>query len=540
ARPRRGGAPPPPPPTALTVTLAAAPPPPAGPPPRRHTQDVLARVQERLRAQTATDGPLVFVTRHAMAVTGEETPDPAGAAIWGLVRAVLAEHPGQFALVDTDGTEESRAALRTLDVSGEPQSAVRGGVLHIPRLVVARATAAGRPKWDPRGTVLLTGATGALGELVARHLVTEHGVRNLLLLSRRGPQAPGAAELAQELTALGAAVTQAPCDVSDRAALAEQLARIPGTAPLTAVVHLAGVLDDAASDSMTPSQLDRVLGPKADAAWHLHELTAGTELSAFVLYSSVVGTLGNAGQANYAAANAFLDALAAGRKAAGLPALALAWGPWEVGMAGKLAETDLRRFRRNGMVPLSAKQGVDLFDAALARHEASLVPVVLDRTAIEQQDSPPVLLRGMVEPRAERVEEDAVPPVLKRLAGLDRADQVDELRALLLSTAAVVLGYPDADDIDADMSFQEIGFDSLSGVEFRNHVKQDTRIQIPPTVIYNYPTPAALAERLWELLFAPDAQDGEQRDDEDAAAEEAEEELDSMDAADLIERVFSE
>ncbi|MBL1099164.1 type I polyketide synthase [Streptomyces coffeae] len=509
---------------------------------RRHAQEVLARVQERLREETSADEPLVFVTRQAVAVTGEETPDPSGAAVWGLVRAVMAEHPGRFALVDADGTEESCASLKALDVSGEPQLAVRGGVVHVPRLVAAEATTVERPEWDPEGTVLLTGATGALGELVARHLVTEYGARNLLLLSRRGPQAPGAAELAEELTALGAEVTQVPCDVSDRAALAEQLARIPRTAPLTAVVHLAGVLDDAASESMTPQALDRVFGPKADAAWHLHELTRETGLSSFVLYSSVVGTLGNAGQANYAAANAFLDALAAGRKTAGLPALSLAWGPWEVGMAGELAEADLRRFRRNGMVPLSAEQGMDLFDAALTRQAAasSTVAVVLDRAALRQQDSVPVLLRGMVGPRPERVEENAEPPVLKRLAGLSREEQVDELQALLLSTAAVVLGYPDADDIDADMTFQEIGFDSLSGVEFRNQVKQDTGIQIPPTVIFNYPTPAALAARLWELLFTQDDQDGEDRDDEDAAADEAEEEFDSMDVADLIERAFAE
>ncbi|WP_432040560.1 type I polyketide synthase [Streptomyces cucumeris] len=507
---------------------------------RRHAQEVLARVQERLREETSADGPLVFVTRQAVAVTGDETPDPAGAAVWGLVRAVMAEHPGRFALVDTDGIEESSAALKTLDLSGEPQLAVRGGVVHVPRLIPAEVTAAERPEWDPRGTVLLTGATGDLGGLVARHLVTEYGARNLLLLSRRGPLAPGAAELAQELTALGADVTQVPCDVSDRESLAGHLARIPRTAPLTAVVHLAGVLDDAASESLTPQALDRVFGPKADGAWHLHELTKDMGLSSFVLFSSIVGTLGNAGQANYAAANAFLDALAAGRKATGLPALSLAWGPWEMGMAGRLAEADLRRFRRNGMVPLSAEQGVELFDAALTRQTASTVPVVLDRAALRQQDSVPVLLRGMVEPRPERVEESAEPPALKRLAGRAREEQVDELQALLLSTAAVVLGYPDADGIDADMTFQEIGFDSLSGVEFRNQVKQDTGVQIPPTVIFNYPTPAALAVRLWELLFTQDTPDGEEQNAEDTAEAEAEEEFDSMDVADLIERAFAE
>ncbi|WP_340560324.1 type I polyketide synthase [Streptomyces sp. GSL17-111] len=512
---------------------------------RRCAQDVLARVQERLRAKTPGRGPLVIVTRRAVAVSADETPDPSGAAVWGLVRAVLAEHPGRFALVDTDGTEESLRTLETLDVVAEPQLAVRGGLVRVPRLVAApaRSAQAAPPAWDAGGTVLVTGAGGALGRLAVRHLVAEHGVRHLLLLSRRGPDAPGAAELAEELTALGAVVTQAACDVSDREALAEQVARVPETAPLTAVVHLAGVLDDAVAESMTPQQLDRVFAPKADAAWHLHELTRDLGLTAFVLYSSVVGTLGNAGQANYAAANAFLDAVAAGRRAEGWPALSLAWGPWELGMAGTLSEADLSRFRRGGMVPLSAARGTALFDAALTREPATVVPVALDREALRQRDTVPVLLRDMVDSRPQPAAEVAEPPVLARLAGLSQEEQVDELRSLLLSTAAEVLGYPDADDIDADMSFQEIGFDSLSGVEFRNQVKQDTGIQIPATVIFNYPTPAALAERLWDLLFTQDAaeeRDGENAADAEDAEDAADEEFDTMDVDDLIERVFAE
>ncbi|MFB6562803.1 type I polyketide synthase [Streptomyces sp. NPDC056400] len=514
---------------------------------RTTAQEVLDLVQKRLRGERSDENRLVIVTRHAVSVTRDEAPDLSSAPVWGLVRSVQAEHPDRFVLVDTDGHEESLRALETLELSREPQLAIRRGVAHVPRLVPAPAPApsaeAGRTAWNPQGTVLLTGATGALGALFARHLVAERGVRHLLMLSRRGPAAEGAAELEAELTALGADVTQAVCDVSDPAALAERIAEIPAGAPLTAVVHLAGVLDDGASESLTPQQLSRVFEPKVDAAWHLHELTKDLGLSAFILYSSVVGTVGNAGQANYAAANTFLDALAAHRQAAGLPAVSLAWGPWELGMAGTLGEADLARFRRSGLVPLAAEKGTALFDAALALDAASVVPAVLDRAALQQAESVPALLRGLVKPQRKRVEERTEPSIAQRLRDLSTEKQLEELLDLLLSTAAVVLGYPDVDDIDADLSFKEIGFDSLSGVEFRNQVKKDTGIQVPATVIFNYPTPMALAERLRELLFpedAPDAESPQAQDEEAVAADEVDEELDAMDVESLIKRAFVE
>ncbi|MEU4209606.1 type I polyketide synthase [Streptomyces sp. NPDC026206] len=504
---------------------------------RATAHEVLGLVQEWLQDERQTRR--VIVTRQAVAVAQDESPDLSGAPVWGLVRSVQAEHPDRFILVDTDGHEASERALTALDLSGEPQVAIRRGVAYVPRLVAAPPAQAGRPEWDPRGTVLLTGATGALGALFARHLVTEHGVRHLLMLSRRGTAAPGATELAAELTALGAEVTQAVCDVADRAALAERIAGIPAEAPLTAVVHLAGVLDDGAAEKLTADQLDRVLRPKVDAAWHLHELTEELGLSAFVLYSSVAGAIGTAGQANYAAANTFLDALAAHRKAAGLPAISLAWGPWELGMAGELGQADLARFRRNGMVPLAAGKGTALFDAALALDAALAVPTVLDKAALRELATVPALLRGMVEPRRKPAGEPAEPALVQRLAGLDVDEQLNELVELLLTTAATVLGYPSADDIDAELSFKEIGFDSLSGVEFRNEVKKDTGVQIPATVIFNYPTPAALAGRLRELLFPEDALDAEPQDnDEDLIADEVDDEIDAMDVENLIQRAF--
>ena len=499
---------------------------------RATARELLARLQAE-----PDGGPRrVIVTRGAVAVGAGEAPDLAVAPVWGLVRSAQAEHPDRFVLVDTDDDPASLALLDTLDLA-EPQVALRRGVAYGPRLAAAPAAPAGRPKWT-EGTVLLTGATGGLGALFARHLVAGHGVRRLLLLSRRGAAAPGAGELAAELTALGAEVALAACDVADRDALAAELDRIPAEAPLVAVVHLAGVLDDAGLATMTPDQLDRVFRPKVDAAWHLHELTEDRDLAAFVLYSSVAGTFGTAGQANYAAANTFLDALAAHRRAAGLPAVSLAWGPWELGMAGALGEADLARFRRAGLVPVPAATGTALFDAALGQDRALLVPAVLDRAGLREQDAVPAVLRGLVGPRRPRVEESSEPPVMRRLAALPAEERADEMLEVLMGTSALVLGYPSTDDLDGDMSFKEIGFDSLSGVEFRNHVKKDTGVEIPATIIFNYPTPAALAVHLVDRMFGGDSPAPGEPDE--AATDETDEEIDALDVEDLIQRAFSE
>nr|APD71854.1 type I polyketide synthase 2 [Streptomyces sp.] len=506
---------------------------------RASAREALELVQRRLVDHH--DRPLVIVTRNAVAALPGETPDLALAPVWGLVRSAQAEHGDQFVLVDTDGSEQSLRALEALDAR-VPQLAIRQGKAYAPRLAPVHASSATRQAWDPNGTVLLTGATGGLGALLARHLVVEHGVRNLLLLSRSGAAGPAA-----ELAELGANVTHAACDVSDIGALAQQLARIPQEAPLTAVVHMAGVLDDTTVELMTPERIDRVFAPKVDAAWHLHELTKDMELSAFVLYSSVVGVIGNAGQANYAAANAFLDALAERRAEEGLPALSLAWGPWEIGMASALGQADLARFRRHGMAPLTAARGTALFDAALASDERLQLPVQVDRGAL-WQDTVPALLRTLVQPapapasseRPVAAEESGESPMARRLAVLSPEEQREELVTLLLETAAVVLGYPSAEDIDADMSFQEIGFDSLSGVEFRNQVKQDTGVHVPATVIYNYPTPAALAERLRELLFPEPDQVGDETADVPDDAIDGLDEIDELDIEALVQRAISE
>ncbi|MCL2734976.1 MAG: type I polyketide synthase, partial [Actinomycetia bacterium] len=330
---------------------------------RAATAELLATVQSWLAEDRLAPSRLVVLTRHAVAArTEDRIDDLAGAALWGLIRSAQAAHPGRFVLVDVDDDPGSLALFPTsvpaAVSSGEPQLALRGGTVMVPRLArdASSATAGGTP-WRPDGTVLITGGTGALGSLMARHLVQRHGVRHLLLLSRRGEDGPGATELRAELARSGAAtVTVAACDAADRDALAAVLAAVPGDRPLTAVLHCAGVLSDAPLERLTAQDVDRVFAPKVDAAVNLHELTRDAGLSSFVLFSSASGVLGSIAQANYAAANAFLDALARHRSDLGLPGQALAWGLWaqssEMG-----ADADAAKVARAGILPLSTSQG---------------------------------------------------------------------------------------------------------------------------------------------------------------------------------------
>ncbi|MFI6449650.1 type I polyketide synthase, partial [Kitasatospora sp. NPDC050543] len=456
--------------------------------------DVLGTVQEWLADERFAASRLVLVTRRAV---GAEVEDLVHAPVWGLVRSAQTENPDRFVLLDlADDQAPDTGLVAGALATDEPELALREGAVRVPRLVRVATTVDAAPVFGSSGTVLVTGASGLLGGLVARHLVAEHGVRSLLLLSRRGADAPGAAELVAELTGAGAAVTVAACDVADREALAALLSGHE----LSGVVHTAGVLDDGIVASLTPHRLDTVLRPKVDAAFHLHELTAGHPLTAFVLFSSAAGTFGGPGQGNYAAANVFLDALAARRRAAGLPATSLAWGLWAdgAGMAGSLDSGDIDRMARSGVEGLAAAEGLALFDLAATADTATLVPMRLDLAAVRRDASRGVipLLRGLVRVPTRRVARAGSAggsELAARLLALPAADREQTLLDLVRSRVAEVLGYADASAVDAGRAFKELGFDSLTAVELRNELNGASGLRLPATLVFDYPTPGALA-----------------------------------------------
>ncbi|MFI2478727.1 SDR family NAD(P)-dependent oxidoreductase [Nocardia xishanensis] len=451
---------------------------------------------------------LVIQTRGAVGLDGDPITDPAGAAVWGLVRSAQREDPGRIVLLDT-GVEDVDADLSGVLATGEPQLIIRDGRLYGARLTRVPAPA---PEHDAvasfgaEGTVLITGGTGALGALLARHLVSAHGVRRLLLTSRRGPDAPGAAELRAELIGLGAEARIVACDASDRESVAELLARIPAEHPLTGIVHTAGVLDDGVIGSLTPERISSVLAPKTDAAVHLHELTEGMRLSAFVLFSSAAGAIGAPGQGNYAAANAALDALAAYRRARGLPAVSIGWGLWaeSSGLTGHLDAGDVARLTRGGFAAIGTEQALELFDTAIRAEYVHVLATQVDTTALRtlarNEQLPPLFaeLAPTVRRGAKALWEDS--DLRERLRTMDNDGQRRAILETVRAQLAIVLGHSGPEAIDADRALLELGFDSLSAIAVRNRLRKATRLSLPATLIFDHPTPASLAEHLHMLV----------------------------------------
>ncbi|GHC44072.1 type I polyketide synthase [Streptomyces cinnamoneus] len=462
------------------------------------TARALAVLQTHLSAPVAPGSRLVVVTRGATSAV----PDLPAAALWGLVRSAQAEHPGHLTLVDTDGRPESLRLLPAAVATGEPQLSLAEGAVRVPRLAGTDTPRGGSPV---EGTVLVTGGTGALGGLLARHLVTRHEVRHLVLVSRHGLRSPAARRLGAELRESGARVDVIACDAADRARLAAVMKTYAHG--LSAVVHAAGVLDDGVLEALTPGRLAAVLRPKADAAWNLHELTKHLPLSHFVLFSSAAGVLGTAGQANYAAANTFLDALAHHRAALGLPALSLVWGPW-AGGEGMAARTLAPGRAVDGVLrPVSPAQGLALFDAALGSGEPVLAPLLLDRSrrAGTAGQPVPLPLRGLLRtarPSAGATSGAADDPGIaagawrERLAALPVPERAPALLDLVRQEVATVLGHAGASAVAPDRPFTELGFDSLTGVLLRNRLRALTGLQLPATVVFDRPSAAELTGHL--------------------------------------------
>jgi acyl transferase domain-containing protein/short-subunit dehydrogenase/acyl carrier protein len=467
---------------------------------RELTGRALACLQRWLADERLAGTGLAMVTRRAVAAAPEEDVlDLAAAPLWGMVRSAQSEHPERaLVLVDLDAGPDPRRGLAAAMACGEPQVAVRGRRRLVPRLTRVVGGPA-RLVWAEEGTVLITGGTGPLGSLVARHLVANHGARHLLLASRQGDAAPGAAELRRELEGLGAEVRVAACDVGDGAALAALLASIPAEWPLTGVVHTAGVLDDGLLTSLSPGQLERVLRPKLDAAVALDRQTRELPLGAFVLFASISGVLGGPGQANYAAGNAFLDALAHRRRAQGLPAVSLAWGPWDAGsgMYARISDADRARTRRGGIPAFSPAEGLALFDAALVLNAPTAVPARIDVSALRAQGGAHgPLLRGLIGPIGE--EAGPEPELRQGLAPLSGRDRARLLADLVRGEVATVLGHGSEARIDEGAGFVDLGMDSLMALELRRRLGRRTGLRLPATVAFDHPAVRDLARHLQE------------------------------------------
>ncbi|MEU1630892.1 SDR family NAD(P)-dependent oxidoreductase, partial [Streptomyces sp. NPDC020096] len=469
------------------------------------------------------NAPLWCATRGAVSVgAADRLQNPTQALVWGLGRVASMEHGERWGgLIDLPEVADDRALARMVAVlagaDGEDQVAVRSSGLFTRRLV--RASLAQSPAvrtWQPDGTVLVTGGTGTLGGHVARHLA-RNGAKHLHLTSRRGEDAPGAAELRAELEELGAEVTISACDIADRDALAAVLAAMPGERRLSAVVHTAAVLDDGVIEGLTPAQVDGVLRVKVDGTLNLHELTRDLDLSAFVMFSSFAATFGAPGQGNQAPGNAFLEALAEQRRADGLTATTISWGPWGDGSAVGGAIGD--RMRRHGINEMAPERAVVALGQVLDRDEAVLTVIDMEwkRFALAfTADRARRLLHELPEAREviENAQNDTADdltggvPLAKQLAGLPGSEQERLLLELVRGAVAAVLGFAGVEAVEANRAFKELGFDSLTAVELRNRLGAATALKLPPTLIFDHPTPSAVAGYLRAEVLPDEADTG--------------------------------
>ncbi|AUS81204.1 polyketide synthase [Actinoalloteichus sp. AHMU CJ021] len=448
--------------------------------------------------------PLWCLTRGAVAAVPADRVDaPLQALVWGLGRVTALEHPDRWGgLVDLpdvlDDLALDRLCAALAGLGDEDQLAVRPAGIFARRLERAPRPSSPAAGWTPGGTVLVTGGTGALGSRVARWLA-DQGAAHLLLVSRRGREAPGAVELAAELAGAGTEVTLAACDIADRDALARLLTTVPAEHPLTGVVHTAATLDDGLVDSLTADQIDGVLSSRTRGTMNLHELTRDLDLSAFVLFSAFAGTAGGAGQGNHAPGTAFLDALAAHRHARGLPATAIAWGPWAEGALPERGTTVGARAQWQGLAALptpaaltALRQAVDHREPTIAIVDADWSRFASEFTAVRRSR----FLVDLLDAGAEDQAAQAGPSLAHRLAELSDGERDLALLDVVRVHIAAVLGYPSSDAVEPTRAVRELGFDSLTAVDLRNRLAVETGLPLPVTLVFNHPSPLALAAHL--------------------------------------------
>ncbi|MEU0538449.1 type I polyketide synthase [Nocardia sp. NPDC005978] len=478
---------------------------------REGLHSIVEDLRSRLRSADPQD-TIVVVTRQLIHVIDSDAVHPGGEATWGLLRSVQNEYPGRIVLVDTDDGDDT-VISKAIRARGGTQVAIREGRHLTPRIQRAGASRPTPPsplRTGVRGTVLITGGTGVVGAALARHLVEQQGASHILLVSRTGSTSTASMSLCEELHSHGAVVDSVACDVSDRASLRRVLDTIPGDAPLVGIVHAAGVLADSSFDELTAQDLDGVLGAKAGGAWNLHELTAGDELEFFILCSSLSAAIGTPGQAGYAAANGFLDGLAEYRRALGLPATSIAWGLWEseTGMGGALVAADNGRLGRWGIGSISPAHALAGLDRALAGHRARTIVASLDldrlRTSSAKSGmfemfghSPGGTRTRLPDGREATGEQD---DLLAEVAAMSPEQRLEKIRDVVLDELSVALGYADPGEIDPSRSFQDLGVDSLSAMEFRNGISAVTGIRVSPGAIFDYETPDDLINYISELL----------------------------------------
>ncbi|MET3805444.1 acyl transferase domain-containing protein/acyl carrier protein [Nakamurella sp. UYEF19] len=481
---------------------------------------VLEVLQEWLLDRRSAGSMLVVVTSGVAAGT-----DLAGAAVSGLVRSAISEHPGRFRLIDVETADWLGEVAAGVGVTDEQEVAFRGAQALAPRLIRVNiaATAARMPlassaalaassaaQWDPEGVVVVVGGTGGLGSITARHLVQDCGVRNIVLVSRRGMAAPGVVDLVTDLAGLGADVRVDSCDVSDECAVRSVLIRATERGPVTGIVMAAGVLADALVENLDDQAFGTVFAVKVDAAWLLHRLTIELDLPLqhFILYSSAAGVLGTGGQGNYAAANSFVDALVSFRRGLGLPGLSLAWGMWETldGMASTVSALELTRMQKSGYGILDRATGMNLFDRATAEAAVEsatgvLVPIVLDPAALARSGDVAPRWRSIVPVTRLALRQATRQNALSTVGQVSQVERLAAALEVVRQSVASVLGHASIDGVDSDAVFTDLGFDSLMALDLRNRLSKAVGVPLPATLVFDYPTPEVLAEYVVHELY---------------------------------------